>query len=90
MDTTRAALAYERGDLEAAQRLLAGAPGLLRAADGEAPGNQAALVHARLFGAPDKRRELAAAWRAQGVHDPDLWAWTNIPVGPRPVANASR
>jgi hypothetical protein len=84
VDTTRAALAWEQGDHEGALRLVEQTLPRFRADDGESFYRYAQLAHARLSGDDRKRRELIALLHAEGVRDPERWAWMTVPIGPRP------
>jgi hypothetical protein len=84
VETTRAALAWEQGDHERALRIVDQTLPRFRADDGESFHRYARLAHARLSGDDGKRRELIALLQAEGVRDPERWAWMTVPIGPRP------
>jgi hypothetical protein len=84
VDTAKAALMWHRGERQGALRSLEEVLPRLRAANAENGYTYTQLAHARLSGDADKRRELVARLSAQGVHDPERWAWTYVPIGARP------
>jgi hypothetical protein len=83
-DAQRAALAWLAGDHAGALRRFAQVLPRFRADDGESFYLYGTLAHARLTSDEPTRQALISRLSAEGVHDPERWAWTLLPFGPRP------